>query len=260
MTTGFIFLALAVAWALYLIPKALSHHEEAERVKVAEKLSTTSRVVARREAVDARSSILISGSGLDADSVARLAAARRAATVKATKRRRNVLVVLIAALAVVAGVAGFDVITWLWVAAPVGLVIAWLVTCRLTVRAERRVWASAASPQLAADEADSVGFEGDDNNTTTTPSAVAEDADVESVEAQDAIAEGLWAPVPMTLPTYVDAPVARRTVRPIDLDATGVWTSGRTREASEIAAEAEAFRAAAREAEAEAEQNRAVGS
>ena len=37
----------------------------------------------------------------------------------------------------------------------------------------------------------------------------------------------LWDPMPVTLPTYVTKPAAnRRSVRTIDLDSTGVWTSG----------------------------------
>ncbi len=40
----------------------------------------------------------------------------------------------------------------------------------------------------------------------------------------------------MTLPTYVHkATAVRRSVRTIDLDATGVWTSGRTDEDARIA-------------------------
>jgi hypothetical protein len=50
----------------------------------------------------------------------------------------------------------------------------------------------------------------------------------------------LWDPVPVTLPTYVSKPPARRTVRTIDLDSTGVWTSGRTEADAALAREAEA--------------------
>ena len=50
----------------------------------------------------------------------------------------------------------------------------------------------------------------------------------------------LWDPMPVTLPTYVGKPAAeRRTVRTIDLDSTGVWTSGRTEADSQIAREAD---------------------
>ena len=56
----------------------------------------------------------------------------------------------------------------------------------------------------------------------------------------DPAAPGLWNPVPVTLPTYVSKPAAeRRSVRTIDLDATGVWTSGRTDADAALVREAE---------------------
>ena len=65
----------------------------------------------------------------------------------------------------------------------------------------------------------------------------------------------MWDPVPVTLPTYVSKPVATRSVRTIDLDSTGVWTSGRTEADAALAREADeaarAERAADRAAEAE---------
>ncbi len=48
----------------------------------------------------------------------------------------------------------------------------------------------------------------------------------------------LWDPVPVTLPTYVTKPKAKRTVRTIDLGEAGTWTSGHTPEDAEIAARA----------------------
>ena len=69
----------------------------------------------------------------------------------------------------------------------------------------------------------------------------------------------LWDPVPVTLPTYVPKPAARRrTVRTIDLDATGVWTSGNTAGDSQLAREAEQADKAARSRKADDDQ-RAVG-
>jgi hypothetical protein len=72
----------------------------------------------------------------------------------------------------------------------------------------------------------------------------------------------VWDPVPVTLPTYVGKPTAHRTVRTIDLDATGVWTSGRTEADSQLARDAEeAERAerAARDKKSPGERGRAVG-
>ena len=70
----------------------------------------------------------------------------------------------------------------------------------------------------------------------------------------------LWDPVPVTLPTYVTKPAAaRRTVRTIDLDSTGVWTSGRTEADSQLAREADARRRAPKRRR-RAAGHRAVGS
>ena len=61
---------------------------------------------------------------------------------------------------------------------------------------------------------------------------------VAQLQAAASTADGttLWDPLPMTLPTYVSAPKAKRTVRTIDLGQPGTWTSGRTAEDAEIAA------------------------
>ncbi len=37
-----------------------------------------------------------------------------------------------------------------------------------------------------------------------------------------------WEPAPVPLPTYVNAPVAPRTTRGIDLDAPGTWSAARS--------------------------------
>ena len=46
-----IFVALAVAWAVYLVPQALKHHDEVVRSRSVDRFSHTMRVLARREPV-----------------------------------------------------------------------------------------------------------------------------------------------------------------------------------------------------------------
>jgi hypothetical protein len=71
----------------------------------------------------------------------------------------------------------------------------------------------------------------------------------------------LWDPVPVTLPTYVSKPpAARRTVRTIDLDDTGVWTSGRTEADSQLAREADEAERAERQRRQDGDGRRVVGS
>ena len=61
---------------------------------------------------------------------------------------------------------------------------------------------------------------------------------------------GGWDMVPTTLPTYVTKPAAqRRTVSTIDLDSTGVWSSGHNDEDSALARSAEKSARTAREAD-----------
>ena len=59
----------------------------------------------------------------------------------------------------------------------------------------------------------------------------------------------LWDPLPVTLPTYVTKPKAKRTVRTIDLGEPGTWTSGRTDEDTQIVAQAAAENAEAKAAD-----------
>ncbi|WP_166134070.1 divisome protein SepX/GlpR [Nocardioides ochotonae] len=294
--SALIFLALAVAWAVYLVPKALKHHDEAVRSRSVERFSDTMRVLARREPVDRGSRTVLtpgrtpsapvvaikpSGSSTpSAPSVEVPAAApvvltpaqrraRREAANRAAARRRRVLVAILGANAVVIGLASFSVISWWWVAAPVAVLVAWLVACRLMVRQERGLSARVARPaapvSAAAEESPA------EPEQAPLVSATAEEADHEapgesteefSVVTVTPDAEtGLWDPVPVTLPTYVSKPAAaRRSVRTIDLDDTGVWTSGRTDADSQIAREAADAERAERAARTEGDSQRAFGS
>ena len=57
--SGLIFVALAVAWAAYLIPKALRHHDDVVRGRSVDRFSQSMRVLARREPVSARMARLV---------------------------------------------------------------------------------------------------------------------------------------------------------------------------------------------------------
>ncbi|MFC5176887.1 hypothetical protein [Nocardioides taihuensis] len=263
--SAFIFVALAVAWAVYLVPKALRHHDDVVRSRSVERFSHTMRVLARREPVAARRSrgearlVVTPGRGrsvpevttkpssaaavAEAHEVAEAAevpaapardlspAARREAAATAARRRRRVLGLLLGVLVAVAAVAASGVISWWWTAAPTGLLVAWLVACRLMVRSER-----------AARRPGAIVPSGPSRETEAAPEdAPEEDAFAEAHTASTpAITdEGLWDPMPVTLPTYVSKPAATRTVRTIDLESTGVWTSGRTESDAALAREAD---------------------
>ncbi|GAA4376905.1 hypothetical protein [Nocardioides caricicola] len=248
--SALIFVALAVAWAVYLVPKALRHHEDDVRSRSVDRFSHTMRVLARREPVDSRTSQLVTP-GQPAVTVeaapieaapapAPSPAARRAAAKRATKRRRNVLGLILVATLAVTAVAAFGVISWWYVAIPVGVLAAWLVACRIMVKGERKALAPAARlPFVPAEEETEPATE-----VATTASAETETDEIDPMADTSAgmaaiVDPTLWDPVPVTLPTYVTKPAATRTVRTIAFDDTGVWTSGRTDADAQIAREAD---------------------
>ncbi len=296
---------LAVAWAVYLIPKALKHHDEVARTRSIDRFSTAMRVLARREPVNRRDARLVVAPARSADNPRVLAPSqvpadevdapavrrprpevRRAAARAAARRRRRILGFLLLSTLVVTGLAAFAVVPWWSVAIPAGLTVLYLVLCRTQVRHERNVsWdADLAAAVEAMPEAASVrpvarpaarvdapygapvrpaarndrGFEefDDAEDTVAIPVAVLDAVVVPTVDGGS-----LWDPLPVTLPTYVSKPKARRTVRTIDLDEPGTWSSGRSAEDSQLVAEAAAQEAADEVAEdTTVEQQRAVGS
>ena len=66
--SALIFVALALAWAVYLIPKALQHHDDVIRSRSVDRFSHTMRVLARREPVNRRDARLVVAPGRDPSS------------------------------------------------------------------------------------------------------------------------------------------------------------------------------------------------
>lgn len=251
-SSGLIFVALAIAWACYLIPKALRHTDQEKRTQTVDRFSHRMRVLARRgeaaaEPVAPPVAARQRAAARQPEPTPAQLAARRTAHRVATKRRRNVLAVLLLAFAVVATLAGLAIVSsWWWLAAPGGVLLAWLVLCRVMVRGEHS--SLRAQPVVLPSDRDDVedqvvqpdefavaindqGFDEVSEHAVTSVLA-------DSSKDRDS---GLWDPVPVTLPTYVDKePAKRRTLATIDLDSTGVWSSGRSEADSALAREAEA--------------------
>ena len=265
--SALIFVALAVAWAVYLIPKALEHHEEGARTRTVERFSATLRVLGRREPINRRKARLVPGSGSPSSDAkvlserrksststsldekpaltpAQLRAHRRASAL-AAKRRLRVVSLILVANAAVAGLAYFKIVDWVWCAVPVGVLVVWLVACRIMVKRERAELPSARIPAEPASEQpkDQTG----EIDRVDGPQSGDEPAPIDPDS---------WDPVSVPLPTYVGKPVATRTVSTIDLDSTGVWSSGHNASDSKLAREAEA---AERPASSEASERRASG-
>ena len=271
--SGLIFLALAAAWAAFLIPKALQHHEESVRSRSVERFSERMRVLARREPTSAKTARFVVNRPARTDSETVVeqkavpperTAARRAAIAKATRRRRNTLAVILGALTIVLVLAATSVMSWWYVAIPGTVLVAWLVACRVMVRSERGLGRPSMPhlPRIARIPRASFNPVAD----AAAPASPVEDVDSpedtmshEPVRAEPTRLPGMWDPVPVTLPTYVNKSTAKRTVRTIDLDSTGVWTSGRKESDSALVRDAEAAEKAERDRRGN-EGQRAVGS
>jgi hypothetical protein len=244
--SALIFVALAVAWAVYLIPKALEHHEESARTRTVERFSARLRVLGRREPISRRKARLVTSatsataqvtsertSSRRTPAVEPLTAdqlrARRRAAARAAKRRLRVVSLILVANAAVAALAYFKVFDWVWCAVPVGVLVVWLVACRLMVKRERADLTHARIPaELPAE-----------TPADTTGAIAKVDAPLLDAEQSERDPDA-WDPVYAPLPTYVSKPVAPRSVSTIDLDSTGVWSSGHSVSDSKLAREAEA--------------------
>lgn len=249
--SALIFIALALAWACYLIPKALEQHDEGSRSRSIDGFSHRLRVLARREPSGRRRTELVTAAEAAAASSVPVAAAprkpkkpktvkvpvemtpalvraRRRARAVAARRRRRMLDLLVLANVVVAALALLSIVQWHWQGVPAGLVVLWLIVCRVSVRRARR-------PLMERVVVDAPVAAVSDGAVQPAPSgeaqAVVEDNDVTeeiAVVREEPRVVGGWDLQPVVVPTYIAKDMARRSVRTIDLDSTGVWSSGRS--------------------------------
>lgn len=234
--SSLIFVAVIAAWGVYMVPKVRQQRTHVTSGKVGDAVSRSLRVLARRDAVAGDERLVTSSADYSLKAVPDTApaqvaspAARREAVRRATCRRRRVLGVLVGLLLTTAGLVEWTVASPWSLIAPVTLIAAWLVACRVMVRKERPV--SILRPMSAEADVEAVSV------TAQVDLALEEDgAPIE--EAGDS-----WTPVSAPLPGYIDATVAQRSVRTIDLDGTGVFSAGHNEADSALAREAELVRA-----------------
>jgi hypothetical protein len=149
-------------------------------------------------------------------------------------RRRRVLSILTLSLLSVTALAGLGILLWWSVAIPGSLIVAFVVLTRVQLRRQARERAAFAAERRARAEAHH------DRGPATAPVASPDHEmtiEVKLPEASEPVAvtkpeppaEGLWDPVPVTLPTYVMKEKAPdRTVRTISLSGPEVFSSART--------------------------------
>ena len=265
MGTGLIVAFVVTVWAAYFVPLALRRYDEAHNHSALEVLTPLSRVIRRaptaREAeeleyAEQHAADLEAPAESSADTSRTHPGFTRTSARIAARRRRRVLLTLLFANVVVGTLLWFKLVPVWSIAIPAGLLVAWLIACRIQVRREYgisstregRQGGAARMPKLRMPRIGRSGSAAEDEDTVTIiVSGQFEDVDpsrkhiMENVPLEaDALDEQLviavpsaashgelvWDPLPVTLPTYVTKPRAGRTVRTIDFDAPGVWTSG----------------------------------
>lgn len=259
--SGVIFVALALAWAVYLIPKALQQHDELARTRSVESFSSRLRVLgARGRAADdvvVEEDVAVTAV---AETVTPAPTLTRAAARRAAARRRRVLGVLTVLLLATVALAAFSVLGWWAVGVPAAMIVLFLVVARVSVRRQRAGYAgSAGAPAPAPAPVAAASEAVEDDGAEDTVGVSRADLAAAGLGEQPIADEGsLWDPLPVTLPTYVTKPAARRTVRTIELTRREVTSSGHDAADSELVRESTAVKDAAEVVEV-AEQRRAAG-
>jgi hypothetical protein len=210
--TGLIFGAIAAAWLIYLVPYFLRHRGEEilDDVDPAIPFTATVTIVRSGDSLAQADP----GAADISTPLTRRAKLRelRMLDIQAAQRRLRVLIFLLAAQVIVAGLAAFGVGAWWGALVPLGLIVAFLVVARFSVRVMRAdLDRRAAAIRVGAVE-ETVAL------SLTDLDAAAHEHSIElSLPIQPV--GSLWDPIPITRPTYVSTPLAPRTVRTIDLSA-----------------------------------------
>ena len=214
-----IYAGIVLLWLCYLVPLALRRYDDASRARSVERFSDAMRGLGRADAVEPP----VRAPVVWVDPRAQHRAARLAA-----RRRRRVVGILLFGAAATAVTCFLALAPWWAMSIPAGLVVVFLVVARVQVaRTRTSTWESALV-------AGGVALMGDppDEQPTVVLDAIAEQVHMPQQQVVAAAVpteggEALWDPVPVTLPTYVSKPAARRTVPALDLPSEAVMHSGR---------------------------------
>jgi len=255
--SGVIYAVIVVLWAVVLVPLWLRRHDEVTETRSVDRFQGAMRTLSRRDAGSPESRSVVVPRRQATRAVPDGASAQIGASAQAAVRRRQIMLGLGLVTLVLVVLARLHRLP-LWTALlPFLLLLAYLAVASLGRRRERdrdlaarRARAAAtrserlraAEAALASDDgaswaalapvrAEAVRERPFDQYVVETWVPTRNAAEAAAAVAYDpgfydAVAERVWEPVPVPLPTYVLAPRAPRSVRVIDLTKPGAWTSG----------------------------------
>ncbi len=209
--TGLIFGAIAAIWLVFLVPYFL--RQRGDDVESGESEAPFSDAVT---IVTPGASLAEADPGMAEVStpLTRRAQLRELAQVdaRAALRRRRVLLVLLLGQLVVATLVLLQILLWWTTLIPAGLVAAFLVVARFSVRAMRADLARRAAAIRECPSEDTIAI-------SLSPADIATHAHAVELTGPITPVGSLWEPIPITRPTYVSKPLPARTVRTVDLSA-----------------------------------------
>jgi hypothetical protein len=241
---GVIYAVIIALWAVVLVPMWVRRHDEANESRSVDRFHDAMRILSRRgtDMPDQRQvlqprrqpvvDVVVTGGH-------RSAATRSRAEARASQaqRRRRTLAVLAGVLLVVAGLALLGVLPVWLIALPALLTAAFVVHLRQEARraaarearvqrlrrqsASRAVVSGAVTGAVAGSEQRRAA------RAREVFASAAPEQSSQPAEFYDAVADRVWEPVPVPVPTYVTAPKAPRSVRQLDLTQPGTYSSGR---------------------------------
>ncbi len=229
-TTGLIFAAIAIAWLAYLVPHFVRRRDDepVAAVDPPDRFSDSMRIIRNGTAPLVDQDLAEIPRYEVSTPQTRRAAIKdlRRQECVAAKRRRRVLVVLLAGLSVVVGTCAAGLTPWWGLAIPGGFLFVFVIVARISVRVIRRNL-DARYRQIRHGSNELTIFLSRDDlaRAEAGKPATTRGGKAKSEPANDA--GSLWDPVPITVPTYVSKPLAPRTVRTIDLSGPGASASAR---------------------------------
>src|SRR4051812_28242655 len=212
--SGLLFVALAVVWAVVLIPKALRHHDELAKTRSVDTVSESMRVLARREqprrgegrlVVDPASrapALEVPAPRPSGKVAARTRPSAKAAKAAARRRRRILVLLLLVDACCVAGAALGRLPLWAPVVA-LAVTVGFLVLARVTVRRERAQTAPrpvAAPIEVPAVEPEPASAPERNDQGLAVVSGLEDTSSFPMDLVGADVDEDLWDPLPMTLP------------------------------------------------------------